>query len=278
MTQIELKYNGKLELISFPSVWNELTERVLLYVGDYWESWRLLALAKESLLKAKALLVIEIVSEQLKISRAKVTELLKKIAPEPLAELCHLTDFIFEGNTLTICPIKFIITAEGNLYPPDDALGNITIGEFNFADGHFMKYLASNDITEVENLIGVLYRTRASGKLKRLDFEMSEVEKHFDSIKKLRYAQRQLILLWYIGCREAIVKGNEDLFDREAEEESRGAGWTDLIRAMSKGIFGTFKETEQTDLFLVFMELRAIKAENLRKKEEMDELERLNKA
>jgi hypothetical protein len=134
--------------------------------------------------------------------------------------------------------------------------------EFRFADKMYLRYSNTGDEKYLDKLIGTIYRPAAgwfdkSGE-KRLPFNNNFIEKYASRLSRLSYAEKQLILLWYIGCRTAIVEGFSDVFDTKTvgNEES---DWMDLIMAMSGNKFGTFTETSNTNFLLILTELREIK-------------------
>ena len=94
---------------------------------------------------------------------------------------------------------------------------------------------------------------------KRFVFDKDTVEKYISSIKKLSYAQKHLILLWYTGCRKKIINDNRELFSSENQTTAKNKGWLPVILALSGDKFGTFEQTENTDLHLIFMELKDLK-------------------
>ncbi|MES2590905.1 MAG: hypothetical protein V4608_03385 [Bacteroidota bacterium] len=264
MTEIVLKYDNKEEVIEIADSWNSLSPEQLLYVGEYWESWKLLAENDESLLKVKALLFLELMKGNTKANRKHRIDLIAQANSVMQQQLTELTTFIFRDNKLTKCPIACISGLSTKLCGPNDGLGNITVFEFAFADSLFMNYSSSGDIALLEKLIAILYRPKFLEK--RVAFDKDKVEKYLPLIKKMPYAEKQLILLWYNGCRKQIIADHRNLFSSEEHKEAKSEGWLPVILALAGDKFGTFDETGHTDLHVIFMELKALKKRVPKKK------------
>lgn len=258
MTSIELKYNNNSEVIRIADSWNDLSRKQLLYIAEYWEAWKLLAKNNQSLLRAKALLFVELMCGNTLSNKKKRVDLLAKLQNEELYRLTELTNFIFEANTLTVCPIQSIKTLFTKLVAPNDKLGNLTAFEFAFADAFFMKYIDNSDIFQLDLMIATLYRPlRWSGRRKA--FDKDKIESYLPAVQKLSYAEKQSILLWYQGCRITIIEDNRALFSKENQSSAKNKGWISVILAMSGDKFGSFDQTGNTDLHLIFMELNELK-------------------
>lgn len=258
MTTIELKYNNKSDVISIPEAWNELSRKQLLYIAEYWEAWKLLAQNNQSLIKAKALLFVELMCGNTLSNKKKRVELLAQLQNEELYQLTELTNFIFSANTLTNCPVPVIKTLFTKLFPPNKGLGNITAFEFAFADACFMNYINNGEMHHLDLLIATLYRPMRWNRRREI-FDNDKIEKYLSAVQKLSYAEKQLILLWYQGCRIEIIKDNRILFSKENQSDAKNKGWIPVILAMSGDKFGTFESTGHTDLHLIFMELKEMK-------------------
>lgn len=259
MVEIILKYDGKSETIAVASKWDELTEDQLLYVAKYWEAWRLLMQNNESLLKVKALLFLELMTENTVFNRKKRIDLIAQLGSEQQYQLTQLTNFVFESNGLLKCPIKCISSAFKKLYPPNDRLANLKGGEFMFADDFFVKYIDKGKVEDLDLLIACLYRPLQWRSKNRIAFDKDLIEKSLPTINKLSYAQKQLIVLWYRACRKIIVAENAEVFSNENQSSAKNKGWLSVILAMSGDKFGTFEQTALTDLHLIFEELKDLK-------------------
>ena len=90
MTTIELKYNNKSDVIFIPETWNELSRKQLLYIAEYWEAWKLLAQNNQSLIRAKALLFVELMCGNTLSNKRKRIELLAQLQNEEYDLMANL--------------------------------------------------------------------------------------------------------------------------------------------------------------------------------------------
>lgn len=256
MVEIELKYNQKSESISIPQSWNELNLDQLLYVAKFWESWKLMAKANVTLLRAKALLFVQLMNGNTRFNLKSRIDRISKLTNEELFELTELTSFIFKANTLTVCPFPVLRFGFKKFYPPNDNLGNIKAEEFHFADMFYLQYVNHDHDKALDYMIATLYRPKLNGS--RIPFNYEKIEPYSKTLR-LSYEEKQAILLWYIGCREKMVENNKDLFSAPNEASARNNGWLPIIMALSGDKFGSFNETKQMDMALIFMEIRESK-------------------
>ena len=290
MSAIDIKYNGKWEHIVIADEWNKLSLDALLFIGQYWNEWKDIAkfwegkvLKGDILLKAKVAVFLKlIVGDDSTSSSSKKKNKEKLIAVNALPnddqwQLAQLTNFIFKENKLTKCPLPSVIVGDGGgkfvgentnkgrrtYYAPEDELGNITGFEWAFADKCYLDYHNTNDEKYLNLLVATLYRPKAedaekTGEL-RVKFNHRLIETYEKDLKLLKYAEKQLILLWFMGCRNYIVKQNKMIFSEKNTANAGEKGWIHVIMELSGNKFGNVTETGETDLFLLFLELRALK-------------------
>ncbi len=256
MTEFQLKYNNKVSEIIIPSTWNELSINHLMYIATNWNIWRDITLYEDSLLKEKCKLFLQLVPKKL---RSEIKKAIPNISDESLYELSTLTNFVFEDNTLTKCPIQTIKSDSIILHAPSDKLGNIVALEFIAADHYYMQYHTNRDNESIVKLIASLYRPRIENSLERIPFEKQNDLRYYASVNTLSDSEKQLILLWYIGSRTAIVKKYSDIFSTDHQEEAKSSGWLPIILELAGNKFGTFEQTAHTDFHLILMELREMR-------------------
>lgn len=247
-------YKNKSETVRFYSSWNEIPLKHLLYIGEYWQVWKQLLSSNVSLLRTKALLFVRLV-ETKDVGRRNLVRQILQSNNESLFELSELTNFIFTTNDLTTPPIPFVKKGFRKLYCPSKKLGNITAFEFAFADAFHIKYLKSGNETDLNNFLGSLFRPKKWFSDERVRFDKSNIEKYAKRLNKLKYAEKQVILLWYIGCRDAIVKANKNLF-YSSGASSNDSTWIDLFLEMAGSKFGNFEQTGNTEMFLILKDLQ----------------------
>lgn len=270
MVDIELVVNEKANEFTLPEKWNELSLKQLLYISNLWQSWAMMMKADMTFFKAKALLFLEMLNGNTIFNRNGRKKLITSLAPEDQTDLVGLVDFVFKDNTLTACPLPMVRVGFKNYYAPGDGLVDITASEFHFADRFFMAYTKDETDENLNNFIACIYRKAVaksdkSGK-KREAFNHLLIEENSNKLARLPYAEKQLMLLWYIGCRKALVAANADLFQQGDGNDTSNKGWLPLIMALSGDKFGTFEQTGATDFQLILMELREMKARQPKEK------------
>lgn len=250
--------SDKTRTFNIPENWNELTVDNLLYIGDNFEAWRMLISINESLLKAKCLLFINFTGL---VGKAKF-ELIKNIEFLPETDqldLINLTDFVFEKIDLTVNKIKKIKVGDLEFYGPDDDFGNISIGEFAFADNFFMRYFLERKEEDLDLMIGCLYRPKTTEKYTgddREKFNKNKIESFTKRLKKMSYAHKVAIFLWYSGCRESLVNRYPEPFSKTENIGESNQTWINVIIELSGDKFGDFETTNDTNIHLVMMEIQ----------------------
>lgn len=268
MAEIKLEYNNTRTVISFVDDWNALTKDQLFYIAENWQLWKAVALENKSLILAKAAILLRLLTGTKKEIKKQALQL-KSLTGEELYDCVQVSNFIFEKNTLTNCPLPIVRVGLKKFYAPNNSLSNITGFEFSFADLNFMKYHNSGNEEHLNNLIATIYRPGVSvfnktGE-KRVTFNHKLIETYAKKIKKLSYAEKQLILIWFMGCRQQIIDENKSVFTGENQQKSEVSGWISVIMALSGDRFGTFEQTGHTDLSLIFLHLRQLNAQKPKK-------------
>jgi hypothetical protein len=260
MTEVQLKYQSHgepvMEQIFIPSNWNELALKQLQFVAENWIMWQYFASQNMSLLKTKCQLLLNFLPGNKKQIKT-CAKIINKLPSEDVYDLAQLTSFVFEKNDLTTNPIPVIKTKTLDLYPPSNKLANITAFEFSFAESQYIKYHNTGDVDALAKLIAILYRPKTD--IDREEFNHKLVEKYQQLTSHLTETEKQMILLWYIGCRNYIVETHPEIFSKENNSKAENGTWIDVILAISGGKFGTFNQTGQMDLHIILKELKTIK-------------------
>ncbi len=263
MIEIELKYNNESETIGFPQTWNELTVPQLLYIANLWEAWQLMARGNVNLLKAKALLFLELLNGNTKNNRADRAKKIALLSEDDQTDLIQCVNFIFESNKLTVCPLPWVKVGMRKYYAPNNGLSNIKAIEWHFADKLYMDYYHTGEEKHLDNFIACLYRPSVSvfdkSGVRRVKFNWNYIEKYAKQIKRLSYSEKHLVLLWYIGSRDAFIKKYPNVFSDSNKKAAIENGWLKLILALSGNKFGEFEQTGQTDFTMIVMELEEMK-------------------
>ena len=260
MQQIDLVYKlkGKQQSVAFQVAenWNELPISALQYIAEHWMQWKDISAANISLIKVKCALFMRMIPGT-KSSVKQIVNVLKNAPSESLYDLAMQASFVIETNNLTVNPLPVIEVSGHKYYGPSNKLTNINAFEFSFAESQYLAYHQTGKIEALNNLIAILYRPQ--GNLEqgetRVPFNNKLIEKYADHISKISHNQKQMILLWYIGCRNHIVESNKKVFNNENTKQAENTTWIDVIMAISGTKFGTFNETGSMEFHLILKEL-----------------------
>lgn len=257
MTIIEIRK----KFYNVPTQWNELTAEQLLAV--------MMAFENKKYTEDKR--VLKLLKVLLDVSY--FTWLRWKA--EDIEEFIYLVGFLYQGNTgLT----KQLITAYDSLYGPADNIGNVSMGEFTFAEHYFMGWQENRDDEELLNrLVAVLYRPckrkydfkkNAEGDC-RIPFNENVSAYYSDAVvsgwsKHVKMA----IATWYAGCRQQLVDDNPDVFGGNGEAGKYGL--ISIMRSIAKdGVHGDFESVEKKSVHLMMIELNEVVEEGKRMEAEL---------
>ena len=246
--------------LNIPTSWNELSASNVLYIGNYWQSWQLMLQSEVSMVKAKALLFLQLTGIKEAGKLKKLCVALSKITDETLPNTLALTDFVFEKRDLTKNVIPLIKVSKGKTFQgPADNLGDISIDEFSFAFALYSLWHKTNDQTFLSKLAGVLYRPvnenfEKDGKT-RVPFNNGLIDKYAAEFEKLPDGYRNFVYLFFCGCLDRLVKKFPEIFNSDNNQKS-GGSFNDTIVEMSGQEFGTWEETKRMDLHVVLRALQ----------------------
>jgi hypothetical protein len=125
------------------------------------------------------------------------------------------------------------------LYGPDDKLKNLIFEEFIYAESMFDAYIKKQDEKFLNQFVAILYRPKARKKHLTGDvreaFNKHGVEQRAEIVKMLPAADKQAIMLNYIGCKAIFPNLYGDLFSttEEKNEKNTSFGWLDIAYRIS---------------------------------------------
>jgi hypothetical protein len=255
MIALELHTNNGITQKLMPENWNELNQGQLLMIAN--------SVFKEmSNEELRVRLVIILANLSLKE--------LRRIEPEVMHEyLFPLTDWVMNDCDITEQKIPVLTRLFGrNFYGPSSELMNLRFCELDAAEQELYDW--QQDTSKMEYLyrfVAVLYRP---GKMsfkkgditadRRVAFDQSQVARHARIIKRSVPTHKIFaILLWYKGCRQAIVNLYHRAFDPAAGDAEGGRPqYFPLMRMIAKeGIYGDIDKVEQMYVHTALMELEA---------------------
>jgi len=265
---------SKTTQLNFPNSWNELTPAQLLYIADYWQAWQWLVKENLPLLKVRAQLLLALSGLTKRKDVKALCDQLSFIDESTEENILDVTNFVFEKNTLTknLFPKlrgKFFTSWVG----PRDRLADLSIYEFSFAFDCYLKYSKTNDEKQLNNLVAILYREGTSrdeflksGNTK-VPFILNLVEQRAKQITKLDDKYKQAVYLFFSGCLDALATQYPLIF-KSSGSNNTNATFIDTIIGMSGDKFGSFDETKEQNIYIVFKELTEliVQSEKMNKK------------
>lgn len=254
---------------TFPSSWNELDRKGLLYVADKWQSWTYMIKSGVSLQRAKALLFIALLKGRA-TDKYRLTDYLPHINNEKLYECTQLANFLFDAPGLTKNLLPTIRIGFRKLHGPSDFLSNCCIGEFNAAMASFNRYNVTNDEKDLDLFILSLYRPRRlaihTDGDKRQPFALAAVSRYKKQLLKVDFATKIAVWLYFYGCMEALCARYPEVFENKGSAKTRDFGWTSVILGLAGDKFGSFDDTAKTNLHLIFISLVNLAEQNKKDK------------
>ncbi len=142
-------------------------------------------------------------------------------------------------------------------YAPKDGLDNITLYELAYTFTLYENYVSERDEAQADMLIAALYRPSRPETQEERDSAWhgdrrqplrryeDKVEQRAKMVATLPVLTRRLIVFWFAGCREAIVKAYPKVFKRADQGDAgHGYGWGGLLLQLAET--GTFGELGTT--------------------------------
>jgi len=179
-----------------------------------------------------------------------------KLSAAQLVQLKNTLAFLAEGNKLFKWVIPFVNPFLWfRYYGPSDRLASSTIQEFRFAELYYLAYQKTKEEKYIDQLIATLYRKKGANNLKldnRIQVSQVLINNNAGKMKKLNPVLRSAIIFNYEGCRQYIFHKYPTIF-KTTGSENKSNKLPDLegiIKTVAGGKFGTFKETEDTALYI----------------------------
>lgn len=197
------------------------------------------------------------------------------LSDDQRVELVSLLDFLDTRPERWLLPKLRVNTRR--YIGPGDGLDHLTFGEFMHAQAARDRYRESGNLHHLAELMASLYRPKAyvwqpMGDANRRLFDTRKLESQTARMALLPVSVHQGILFNYEGCLDRFPDQFEYLFPKRNSGNGEGGTWLDvgLNLARQTSALGTFRELENTNLFLVLTMLDSLMKENeaLKKKYE----------
>lgn len=227
-----------------PSAWNEITSKQLVI----WAKLIATDISIDNALLLVALLFYNIPKR-----------IFFKLNPVQQYQLVETLKFLIGGNNLVYWVIPSFKILCRRFQGPDNRLSSSTIKEFRSSELYYAAYKKTNDETFLDQLIATLYRRPGGNSLGndlREPLTDIRVRANARHMKRLSRSTRNAILFNYEGCRSFICKQYPTIFKPGGADSKALPDMIGMIKEISGGKFGNFKETEDTQLYLFLDHLR----------------------
>ena len=202
-------------------------------------------------------------------------QLLRLLSRLPIGLWFRLTDFQIADHlrlvrwlTQPSQLIKQLLPVLGpwwaRLAGPGDWLAGVSVWEFANAEAQLSKWVATQDEATLNRLVAVLYRPRRFGWwLLRLSpaytgdsrqvFNEKRVAARAERVARLPLAQRQAVLLYYLGCRAKLEQAYPHLFSGDEGNGKDPNPWLTLIGRLPNDKFGDIAQIGLRPLHTVLL-------------------------
>jgi hypothetical protein len=257
MNKLTVPYKGKFVRFDFASDWSEVPARALPWLGkNLWPMAVTYRHLLQCIAENKYLETIK-VDTDLQTGRIAVLKQLCGIGWWPfsrrnrafysleadeVADVLQHINFVFKRIDVKQ-PFDEFDFLGYTYYGPKEKLANLSGAEFHFAEIAFTKAL-QGDEHAVAELAAILYRPRGKGQKHdpnnfaftgdvREPFNRFSLDKRAKHFLALSDKKKYPILLWFAGCRAAIIENYPEIFSK-GTAEGNGNGWMDIFRALAK--------------------------------------------
>lgn len=260
-----LNLNGKKEALhlNFPSSWNELSRRQLLFIAEHWTSWQSLLKVGENLNKVRATLVIVLCGLKGRSERVKLCKTLALVNEDSGGNILECADFLFKSIDLTKNLLPSInVGWFKRYYGPADKLADISVEEFSFAFSLYAQYVRTGNENFLNQLAACLYRPanpdfKKTGET-RVPFNNRLISLYESDFKKVPTPYKHGVYLFFLSCVEHLAKTFPLVFSRAENGGSGGSSFFDSVISLSGGKFGPFESTKNTNLYIICKELNQL--------------------
>jgi hypothetical protein len=168
-------------------------------------------------------------------------------------EISKTLNFLWDQHKLVKWMIPSVQIWFKKYYGPDDRLANSTIKEFRFCELYYHLYKKTGDEKLLDLLIATLYRrpgANDAGNDEREKLTDIKVRKQAGKMNRLSEPVRKAILFNYEGCSSYIRAKYPRIFKPSKSKTEALPDMEELIKTVAGGKFGSFKETENTPIYL----------------------------
>lgn len=231
-----------------PSNWSELTRRQLLRLVP------LLFRPATSEVEVHVLLLHQLLNLPYVLWRG--------LSNFQIADHLRLVRWLTAPSRLTKQLLPVLGPCWARLAGPGDSLGGVQVWEFANAETQLRKWVDTQGEDHLNRLVAVLYRPRrwfwwlrklspAYSGDNRQAFNEKSVATRSQRVARLPLAQRQAVLLYYLGCRAALEQSYTHVFDGDEGNAKDPNPWLTLIGRLPNDKFGRLDQIAQRPLHTV---------------------------
>ena len=181
-----------------------------------------------------------------------------------IADLLRLVRFLTEPSRLTRQLLPVLGAWYRRLAGPGDWLAGVSVWEFSNAESHLRKWVDTQKEEHLNALVAVLYRPRRAfwwvrkfspsytGDSRQV-FNGKNVAARAGRVGRLPLAQRQAVLLYYLGCRAALESAYPHLFSGDEANGKDANPWLTLIGRLPNDKFGDVEAIGKRPLHTVLL-------------------------
>lgn len=269
----EVKINTT--VINFPSTWNELSAKQLLFICERIQVWTIMKKLGKFIMQQRIFILMSFLNISSWNPFQKRRRLFWKIEKDAMPDLIKLTHFVFDENTLTQPKIKSFNHRFTTYYLPAQELKSFIMIEFATADYFYAMYQKTKKKVWLIKLTALMFRTRRDGynpmkdddardifylNAYNSDETLSAIEKRFSTLSD-KYLN--LAWLYYMGVRKLLEKKFKHLFSNKAKKKAKQVGWGHAILDLAGNKFGDYSETCNSKMYdVLFFMNQLCKMEN----------------
>jgi hypothetical protein len=159
---------------------------------------------------------------------------LKHMSYSQLDSIANTLDFVFKQQTLTHQTMRNFKIGDAAFTGPTDRLASITFNQFIYADTMFLQYVKKEKPEYLHQMMAALWLKIPEKEISisPTDFNPDHIQENAQLIAKLNQKQQLIALLYYVGCRNYIIKRHPNLFPEKntmSSQKTDSASWQDTM-------------------------------------------------
>jgi hypothetical protein len=196
---------------------------------------------------------------------------------ERLIDLFPFVKFVEDEINLTQNKIAELRLRGIRFFGPIGDFSALRGDEWTEADEAYMDFSQSNQESDLNRFMAILFRERAKGMWPkhslwkgdyRIPFLEAQIQNRIPYMERVPLSVKLAVLLWWKGCRREW----ETVFERVFKAKGEGPesfGWQETLLKLSGSEFGDLEKTNKTYMYKLMLKMEvAIKDDEYRKEQE----------